>query len=183
MAEELRKRSEIEDRYKWDLTHIYPSDQAWEKAYDEVMAEAQAAAALDGHVAEDPKKAIVTVQKLYDQITPVYEYAFLRKETDNTDAAAQALKDKAMRLYVTAMTCTAFLEPELLEMPEEDLKALAADPEMKDYDAQLRRLLLSKPHTLSKEQERLIAMMGEVAEAPGEIFSALSDADMKFDED
>ena len=180
MAEELRKRSEIEDRYKWDLTHIYPSDQAWEKAYDEVMAEAQAAAALDGHVAEDPKKAIVTVQKLYDQITPVYEYAFLRKETDNTDAAAQALKDKAMRLYVTAMTCTAFLEPELLEIPEEDLKALAADPEMKDYDAQLRRLLLSKPHTLSKEQERLIAMMGEVAEAPGEIFSALSDADMKF---
>ncbi len=180
MAEELRKRSEIEDRYKWDLTHIFPSDEAWDKAYDGIMAEAQTVAALDGHVAEDPKKAIVTVQKLYEKIMPVYEYAFLRKETDNTDAAAQALKDKAMRLYVTAMTCTAFLEPELLEMPEEELKALAADPEMKDYDALLRRLLLSKPHTLSKEQERLIAMMGEVAQAPGEIFSALSDADMKF---
>ena len=180
MAEELRKRSEIEDRYKWDLTHIFPSDEAWDKAYDGIMAEAQTVAALDGHVAEDPKKAIVTVQKLYEKIMPVYEYAFLRKETDNTDAVAQALKDKAMRLYVTAMTCTAFLEPELLEMPEEELKALAADPDMKDYDALLRRLLLSKPHTLSKEQERLIAMMGEVAQAPGEIFSALSDADMKF---
>ena len=169
MAEEIRKRSEIEDRYKWDLTPIFPSDEAWEKAYGEVMSEAQAVAALDGHVAEDPRKAIVTVHRIYDKIMPIYEYAFLRKETDNADPAAQALNDKAMRLYVTAMTCSAFLEPELLELPEDELKALAADPAMQDYDAMLRRLLLSKPHTLPKEQERLIAMMGEVAQAPSGI--------------
>ena len=180
MSNEIRKRSEIEDRYKWDLTHIFPSDEAWEKAYDEAMAEAQAVAALDGHVAEDPRKAIITVQGMYDRILPVYEYAFLRKETDNTDPAAQALKDRAMRLYVTATACSAFLEPELLELPEAELKALAADPAMQDYDAMLRRILLSKPHTLPKDQERLIAMMGEVAEAPAGIFSALTDADMKF---
>ena len=65
-------------------------------------------------------------------------------------------------------------------MSEEELEKLSADPEMADYDAMLRRLLLGKPHTLPKEQERLIAMMGEVAEAPDNIFSALSDADMKF---
>ena len=31
MAEEIRKRSEIEEKYKWDLTHIYASDEEWEK--------------------------------------------------------------------------------------------------------------------------------------------------------
>ena len=180
MAEELRKRDEIEEKYKWDLTHIYPSDEAWEKDYDDVMALAGAMSVYDGHVAEDPKKAITEVNRMYERIMPVFDYAFLRKETDNTDSTAQALKDKAVRLYVTAMTNTSFLEPELLEMKEEDLQALMDDPEMKDYDAMLRRMLLGKPHTLPKEQERLIAMMGEVAEAPGEIFSALSDADMKF---
>ena len=180
MAEKIRKRSEIENRYKWDLTHIFPSDEAWETAYDKAMAETRTVAALDGHVAEDPRKAVIAVQELYDRILPVYEYAFLRKETDNTDPAAQALKDKAMRLYVTATACSAFLEPELLELPEAELKALAADPAMQDYDAMLRRILLSKPHTLPKDQERLIAMMGEVAEAPAGIFSALTDADMKF---
>ena len=180
MAEEIRKRSEIEDRYKWDLTHIYASDEAWEKDYDAVMAEIGALSAFDGHVAENPKKAIITVDETVQKILPIYEYAFLRKETDNADNEAQALKDKAMRLYVTAMTVTSFLEPELLEMPEEELKALAEDPDLKDYDALLRRMLLSKPHTLPKEQERLIAMMGEVANAPEGIFSALTDADMKF---
>ena len=31
MEDEIRKRSEIEEKYKWDLTHIYASDEAWEK--------------------------------------------------------------------------------------------------------------------------------------------------------
>ncbi len=180
MAEELRKRSEIEDRYKWDLTHIYASDEAWEKDYNEVTAAADVLDELNGHVAEDPKKAVITVFELFERMAPIYEYAFLRKETDNADSTAQALKDRALRLYVTLSARAAFLEPELLEMPEEQLQALAKDPEMQDYDAMLRRLLLQRPHTLPKEQERLIAMMGEVAEAPGSIFSALTDADMKF---
>lgn len=180
MAEEIRKRSEIEEKYKWDLTHIYASDEEWEKDYQAAETEIGTLSAFDGHVAENPKKAIITVNETVEKIMPIYEYAFLRKETDNADSTAQGLKDRAMRLYVTAMTVTSFLEPELLEMPEEELKALAEDPEMRDYDAMLRRLLLSKPHTLPKEQERLIAMMGEVAEAPESIFSALSDADMKF---
>ena len=180
MADEIRKRSEIEEQYKWDLTHIYVSDEAWKEALDSAMAGTEALAALDGKVAEDPKKAILTVQKVYDSILPVYEYAFLRKETDNADPKAQALKDQAMRLYVTAMTRGAFLQPELLAMPEEELKKLAEDPELRDYDEMLRKVLLEKPHVLPKEQERLIAMMGEVAEAPAGIFSALSDADMRF---
>ena len=71
MADEIRKRNEIEDRYKWDLTHIFTSDEAWEKEYDEAMAETPAVAALDGHVAEDPRKAIIAVQKLFDRILPV----------------------------------------------------------------------------------------------------------------
>ena len=180
MAEAIRKRSEIDAKYKWDLTHIYPSDEAWEEAFNRAMADLDTIAAFDGRVAENPKAAIRAAQEFNDRIMPVAEYAFLQKEADNTDPAAQARKDRAMQLIVAAMTKGSYLEPELQAMPEEDLKALMNDPEMKDFDAMLRRVLLAKPHTLPKEQERLIAMMGEVAEAPGNIFSALSDADMKF---
>ena len=180
MAEAIKKRSEIEAKYKWDLTHIYPTDEAWEEDFRKVMADVDSISAFDGHVAENPKAAIRAMQALNDRIIPVVEYAFLQKEADNADPAAQARKDQAMHLIVTAMTKGSFLEPELQSMPEEELKALMNDPDMKDFDAMLRRVLLAKPHTLPKEQERLIAMMGEVAEAPGNIFSALSDADMKF---
>ena len=180
MAEQLRKRNEIDAKYKWNLTHIFADDAAWEKAFDKAMGEIDRISAFDGKVAEDPKGAIRTFFEIFEEIMPVFEYAFLRKETDNADPVAQGLKGKSIQLIVKAETAGSFLRPELLEMPAEKLEALQADPEMKDYDAFLREILLSKPHTLPKEQERLIAMMGEVSGAPDNIFTALSTADMKI---
>ena len=180
MAEQLRKRNEIDAKYKWNLSHIFQNDAAWEKAFDKAMGEVDRISAFDGKVAEDPKGAIRTFFEISEEIMPVFEYAFLRKETDNADPVAQGLKGKSIQLIVKAQTAGAFLQPELLEMPTEQLEALQADPDMKDYDAFLRTILLSKPHTLPKEQERLIAMMGEVSGAPDDIFTALSEADMKL---
>lgn len=180
MAEKLKTRAEIDNRYKWDLTHIFPSDEAWEKAYSDIQKRTADVARWDGCVKEDPKSAIRVFFEVYDLLTPVYEYAFLRKETDNADPVAQALKDKASRLYVTFVSAASFLEPELLEMPEEQLSALEKDPEMSDYSEFIRGILRNKPHTLSKDQERLIAMMGEIADAPDNIFTALTEVDMKI---
>ena len=180
MAESIRKRAEIEDKYKWDLTHIYPSDEAWQADFDLLAGKVEELTALNGKVAEDPKKAIRTFFDLQKQFMPVFEYAFLRKETDNKDPKAQALKDMAIRQMVLAGAAGAFLEPELLALDEEVLRSLMADPEMADYDAYLRSVLRNKTHTLPKEQEHLIAMMGEVAEAPDAIFTSLTEADMKL---
>ena len=180
MPEGIRNRDNIEAKYKWDLTHIYRSDEAWQNDYSRVCDEIKTVAAFSGKVAEDPKAALKAYFRLEKEIMPVYEYAFLRKETDNADPSAQALKDRAIRLIVQMQTAAAFMEPELLGMDETVLKALAEDPEMSDYDAYLRTVILNKSHTLSKDQEQLIAMMGEVMEAPDAIFTALSEADMKL---
>ena len=180
MAEKIRKRNEIDSKYKWDLTHIYPSDEAWQASLESLEQEIGAAAAFNGKVAEDPKAAVRAFFTLQKKLLPIFDYAFLRKETDNADPVAQGLKDRAIRLMVTAQSASAFLEPELLDLPEETLKALAEDPDMKDYDVYLRQVIRNKPHTLTKDQEQLIAMMGEVMEAPDAIFTSLSEADMKL---
>ncbi len=180
MAEQIRKRADIPAEYKWNLKDIYESDEAWQQAWDALEKRIPEIAAFNGRAAEAPKEAIRCFFSLQEEILPIYVYAFLRKETDNADPAAQALKDKALRLYVQLETAAAFLESELLEMDEKELEALRTAPDMKDYDAWLRTLMLGKPHVLSKDQERLIAMMGEVGNAPDAIFTALSEADMKI---
>ena len=148
---QLRKREEIDSRYKWNLTHIYPDLAAWEKDYADVSQLVEAYAAYDGHVAENPRQAIRDYFALQDRLTPVYCYAFLRQEADNADSEAQALKDRAMSLIVKAETAGSFLQPELLAMDEAALKAIMDDPDMADYSAYLRSMLLEKPHTLPKE--------------------------------
>ena len=58
MAAKLRKREEIPAQYKWDLSHIYPDDAAWEAALADVLASGKKFAALEGKVAENPRQAI-----------------------------------------------------------------------------------------------------------------------------
>ena len=177
---DMRRREDVAAQYKWDLTHIYPNDEAWEAAMASVMEEVKAFAQFDGKVAEDPRKVIRAYFELDEKMSPVFSYAFLRKETDNADPVAQALKAKLMQAAVQVQTMMSFVEPELLAMDEAVLKEIAADPEMKDYDTYIDGLLRQKAHALPKDQEKLIAMMGQVAGAPNNIFSMLTDVDMKF---
>lgn len=180
MAEQIKKRCEIDAQWKWDLTHIFPSDQAWEEARAAALEAIKAFAARQGHVAEDPKGTIRAFFALYERFAEIYEYAFLRQETDNSDTVAQGLKSKAMSLAVQLESQSAFLQPELLTLPAAELEALQTAPDMADYSEYIRNLIREKPHILSPEQEKLLAMMGELQQAPDNIFSMLSNVDMTF---
>ena len=68
MAEQLKKRSDIEEKYKWKLEHIYPTDEAWEAAYNELSEKLKAFAAYDGKVAENPRKIIREFFELMDEL-------------------------------------------------------------------------------------------------------------------
>ncbi len=180
MAEQIRKRSEIDAKYKWDLTHIYADTAAWEADFARAGQLIDEFAAFDGKVAEDPRKVIRAYFELNDQLTPVFEYAFLNKETDNADPAAQAMSDRVSMLGVQFGAKTAFVVPELLELDEAVLREIEADPTMSDYSVFMGDLIRDKAHALPKDQERLIAMMGEVAASPSRTFNMLTDVDMKF---
>lgn len=180
MAKQLPKRSEIEAKYKWRLEDIFPTEDAWEKALEEATAEVKAFAVYDGHVADDPRTVIRAYFDMEDKLMPVFEYAFLAKEADNGDTAAQARAERVEALGVLTGSTTAFVEPELLALDDAVLTALQNDPDMVDYNEYIRSLINQKAHMLPKEQERLLAMMGEVTGAPSRIFDALTEVDMKL---
>ena len=180
MANEIRTRDQIDPRYQWDLTHIFPSDEAWEAELASLAEEVKRCAEWNGRVAENPRQAIRDIFALNERSTPVYCYAYLRKETDNADEAAQALNARVRSLGVELSTAVSFLEPELNELPEETLTALMNDPDMADYSEFLRGLIKMKAHYLPKDQERLMSMMGEVTGVSNNVFDMLTDVDMKF---
>lgn len=179
---QIRERKDIDARYRWDLGDIFPTEEAWEDACREMDEEIKAFAVLDGHVKDDPEKAIRACFALKEKMNPIADYAFLKQELDNADSHAQALKDRMMSQYVRLVTAISFLEPELLELEEDRLRAIMADPAMTDFSEYIRGLLRRKPHTLPKEQEKLIAMMSEISNTPDKVFTALTSADMKFPE-
>ncbi|MBQ7051864.1 MAG: oligoendopeptidase F, partial [Clostridia bacterium] len=180
MEQELT-RSTVETRYTWDLTRIYESDEAWEKAFDEVKALGDEIAALSGTLSGG-KEAVLACLRLEDRIgcmiSCIYTYAMMKQNEDTTVGKYQAMLGRAGTLYSEVSARSAFITPELLSLEDGVLESYIADPDFSDYDAALKRTLRMKPHTLSAREEQLLAMAGDVMGASESAYDMLTDADM-----
>ena len=73
-----------------------------------------------------------------------------------------------------------FIRPEILAISAAKLKKLLAAKQLAPYRLMLERLVRYKPHTLTKGEEKLLAMQSEMAGAAGHAFRQLTDADLTF---
>ena len=79
------------------------------------------------------------------------------------------------------MEAIAFLEPEILSIPEEKLRSFYEEqPGLAAYEVTIREILRQRAHALSKEMEQLLASSGEMAQTASNGFGMLVDADLKF---
>ena len=184
MVVEVKKRSEIPEKYKWDLTKMYADDAAWEKelaGIDEEMKEIPAFAGTLGDSPARLREWMDASVRFSRKIEQLFVYASLRRSEDSREEAAQVMFSKAYAKLVQAETLASFAEPEILAMPEEKLAAFCEAPELEPYRLTLERLLRRKPHVLTAAEEKIMAGVGEVVAAPGEISDMLQDADLTFE--
>ena len=84
---DIRRREDIAPQYKWDLTHIYADDAAWEAALTQVMADVDAFATWEGKVATDPRAAIRAYFEQFSWYNPTVSdmgsISFNQTEQDN----------------------------------------------------------------------------------------------------
>jgi len=175
---QLKKRSEMDPKWMWNLNDILNGTEAFNALFEEAEKALAAFAACQGHVAEDPRKAIVMSFEGERMIEKLFTYARMLSDGDGADSEAQLLLTRVQGLAARAAGMSAFLQPELLALPEETLKDMMNDPDFSEYDVFIEDILRDKPHTLPAEQEKLLAMASEVMSAPGGIFTMLSDVDM-----
>lgn len=183
MSTPLKERNEIDEQYRWDLSTLYASDEAFEEDFRKLDACIANVAAFAGKLtdAASVKACFEADTELDLLLSDLFCYANLRRSEDTRAEDAQALYMRIYGKYVEAMTQTSFVRPELLSLPEETLQAIRDDGAMRDYAYTIERLLRTKPHTLTADQEQLLASFGEVFAAPSEIADNLMDADMVFD--
>ena len=184
MAEPLKDRKDIPEEYRWDLSTLYPSDKAWEEDFAKMDAAIQKVAAFQGtlHTAGAIHSCFQADTELDLLLSDLFCYANLRRSEDTRAEDAQNMYMRIYAKYVEAMTLTSFIRPEILNLSEEELKAIAESFEMEEFRYNFEKLLRTKPHTLTADQEELLASFGEVFAAPSEIADNLMDADLTFDD-
>ena len=177
-------RDDIDDEYKWALESLYADDEAWEKAYEEAEGLAEDLAAYEGRCTDDAATLLTTLEtyeQLMRKVSNVASYARMRRDEDTTDDTYQALTARSQSLSSDASSAASFLEPELQELTEADMdELLDEEPALAEYDHYFDDVLRMKPHTRSTEVENLLAELGEVTGAAGEVYNMLANADMEF---
>jgi oligoendopeptidase F len=179
----LPKREQIKTEHTWDLSSLYPSDEAWEAGFTKLEGMIPNFAKFEGKLAESAKTlaACLKFDSEFDRLAErVGNYAFLKTAEDQADSTYQALVSRYQNLATRASQAASFIRPELLAIPEAKMKSLLEDKALKGYRLLLERILRYRAYTLSDREEKLLAMQGEMSQAAGKAFRQLVDADLKF---
>lgn len=180
----LPERKEVPRRFRWRLEDIYRDDPEWEKDFGLIKKRMTEIADFAGRLAHS-EKTLLECLKLRDDISitlgKLVVYAHMKSHEDTSDSKYQGLANKVSSLAVELSAISSFITPEILSMPEGKLKALISEPSLKDYSFGLRELLRQREHVLSQPEEAILAKAGDLADTSDNVFSMLTNADMKFD--
>jgi len=179
-----KQRNEIEEKYTWDLSTIFPTDEAFEEELAQVSEEVKKAASLAGHLLDSADSLLTTTEVQLDlmrRIEKLYSYAHMKNDQDTRVAKYQEYQAKGMTLYSDFGQSFAFYEPEFMAITEEQYQAfLAEQPALQQYQHYFDKLLKKKAHILTQREEELLAGAGEIFGAAGETFAILDNADIVF---
>lgn len=177
-------RSHLEEKYTWDLSTVFPTDEAWELEFDSLSQDVEEAKAFEGHLLESAANLLKATELQLDlmrRIEKLYVYSSMKNDQDTTVAKYQEYRAKATAVYAKYAEVFAFYEPEFMTLSQDKLaQFLAEEPALELYAHRFERLLSQKDHVLSKTEEELLAGASEIFGAAIETFGILDNADIRF---
>jgi len=185
-AKPILKRNEIDDKYKWKLEHLFESDEKWDKVFSEVSKKVDTMERFMGTLGQSSENLYSCLKENDDVcliLDQLYVYSNMRLHQDSTNSFYQSQSNKAEMLLVKYMGKTAYIIPEIVEIPEEKLNSFMEEKaELKVYAHFLDNITRKNAHVLSQKEEAILAKTGEIANTAEDIFAMINDADIKFPE-
>jgi len=187
MDEDMKRipeRREIPAEETWDLSSLFPSDEAWSEALGEYEKMTEKLPAFKGTLASSAESLAdwMDFSRDHDMLGwRLSEYANARRSEDERAEDARQMADKgAMAIAKGRAACT-WAYPELIAILEADIEKFLEHPRLADYRMHIGRMLRYRPHILSEAEERIAALYMEGKAALSDARSALVDVDMSMD--
>ncbi|MDB5076502.1 MAG: pepF [Chloroflexi bacterium] len=178
-------RASVLPALTWDLDGLFPSIERWEAALEQVDSLIAELARYRGRLGESAE-ALLACMQLSDRIGQaahqVYWFASNRSSEDQADPGRQALIDRATAMVARVNAASAFVEPELLALPDGTVESfLDSNQDLALYRLHLTDILAQKEHMLGSEAEEVLAGLTEIFGAPYDIYRNTANADIAFD--
>ncbi len=184
MAHTIPARSEADPRFTWAITDLFPNDDAWRETFGKMQGMLEEVRGYEGRLGESAT-SLLGFFRLMDELDrvgdPVFSYAFRRRDEDTRNPVYQEISSQVQNFVVELDKAAAFRTPEVLAIDDETLETFyQQEPELEHYRLALTRIRRQKEHTLSASEEAILAAAGQMAQAPGDTFALLNNADLTF---
>ena len=177
-------RSHIDEKYQWDLSTVFATDDAWEAELASLDSDLENAKAYKGRLTASSNDLLAITESylaLSRRLEKLYVYASMKNDQDTTVAKYQEYQAKATAIYAKFSEIFAFYEPELMQLSKESFEDFVAEtPALSAYAHFFEQLFKRQPHVLSQAEEELLAGAQEIFGAAGETFGILDNADIIF---
>lgn len=187
----MKTRDEVLSEDRWNVEALFPSHEEWEKAFKAFIPNTQQTphwpalqayqSTLD-HGPDNLKNALDLLMHIDRQLSKLYTYAHLRHDEDIANPYNKKNYEQILGIAHAFAQESAWFHPELLSLPDSLLNKYLESPLLADYHFHLEKIIRMKKHTLSKENEKLMALAGQALQSSHKAFSAINDADFKFGE-
>jgi oligoendopeptidase F len=179
-----RDRSKIPDKYKWNLSEIFPTDEAWRTAKEKLVADIPKVRAFSGTLGSSSRQladALEMVTALNKELSRVYVYASMKADEDTRVSKYQAMQQEMIQVASQLGAETSFVEPEILGIQPETIdKFVAQQPRLQVYRLYLDDIQRRREHTLGDAEEKILANANIVTSAPSSIYGIFADADFPY---
>ena len=177
-------REEIDEQYRWDLSSIFGSDEAFLAALEEAKKLPPRFASFQGKISASAANLLAYL-KLDDEagliLTKLANYAERKSDEDTRESRYQDYSSQVMTLWVSLSSVSSWFTSELLSLSEQEMEGFySQEPELELYRRCLDVIFSRREHVLSPAEEKLLAAAGDMANQPDNIFSLLNDADLTF---
>ncbi|MCY8559245.1 oligoendopeptidase F [Bacillus haynesii] len=184
VAEKRPKRSEVPQELTWNLTDLFSSYEAWENALVKIEEDLVSIGSFKGRLHEGADvllDCLILQEKLLERLIRAAAYTHLRKSEDLTNPVNQADASRMAALQAKLNAGLSFIQSEILEFPENQVETyIESEKGLEPFSKMLMEIMERKPYKLAPETEEVLAVLGEVHDAPYKIFGMAKLADMQF---
>ena len=180
----MKDRKTIEQKYKWNLNDIYENYDMWESDLEKFEKLTKEVPKYKGQIKNNSKKFVeleLLMEKIARLLDRLYLYPYMLKDLDSTDEITSIKMQEIEMIYTKFGTETAWIAPEMLEIPEETMNEwIKKHPELEERKFGLSEMYRLRKHVLSEDKEQLLSHFSQFMGSSSDIYGELSISDMKW---
>ena len=179
-----RERSEIPKQYRWDLTALYRSPDAWEAARKDLARRIPALEKFRGRLGASPDsfyRALDAYMHVSSDISRLSTYASQLSDQDARVSRPLEMKQQAEQVGVDFQSATSWMRPEILALGATRVRGMVAkEARLAPYAHYLDDILRNAPHTLNAAEEKIVAQAGRMENAGNTIRDIFNNGELPW---